>query len=63
VAQCHAMNDSQRFNMLRAKYRSLWDAHQIIADNNAAGVLAPAVNCTPVAGQDCTLRRRADPLY
>jgi transposase-like protein len=24
-------------------------------------LLAAAVNCTPVAGQDCTLRRRADP--
>jgi len=29
------MNDTSRFKMLRAKYRSLWDAHQLIADHNA----------------------------
>ena len=29
------MSDTTRFKMLRAKYRSLWDAHQIIADHNA----------------------------
>jgi hypothetical protein len=29
------MKHNQRFNMLRAKYRSLWDAHQIIADTSA----------------------------
>jgi hypothetical protein len=29
------MNDTQRFATLRAKYRSLRDAHQIIADRNA----------------------------
>jgi hypothetical protein len=26
--------------MLRAKYRVLWDAHQVIADNNARMLLA-----------------------
>ena len=29
------MNDTRRIEMLRAKYRSLWDAHQILADRNA----------------------------
>jgi hypothetical protein len=29
------MNESRRVEMLRAKYRSEWDAHQIIADHNA----------------------------
>jgi hypothetical protein len=29
------MDDTRRFNVLRAKYRSVWDAHQVIADNNA----------------------------
>jgi hypothetical protein len=29
------MDDTSRFDMLRAKYRSLWDAHQVIADHNA----------------------------
>ena len=28
------MGDTQRFNELRAKYRNLWDAHQVIADAN-----------------------------
>jgi hypothetical protein len=32
---CATMSDTIRFKMLRAKYRSLWDAHQIIADHNA----------------------------
>jgi hypothetical protein len=35
-----AMNDSRRLEMLRAKYRSEWDAHQIIADHNARLVQA-----------------------
>jgi hypothetical protein len=34
------MNDTRRFESLRAKYRSRWDAHQIIADNNARLVQA-----------------------
>jgi hypothetical protein len=34
------MNDSRRVEMLRAKYRSEWDAHQIIADHNARLVQA-----------------------
>jgi hypothetical protein len=34
------MNDSRRLDMLRAKYRSEWDAHQIIADHNARLVQA-----------------------
>jgi predicted metal-dependent hydrolase len=29
------MSDARRIDMLRAKYRSLWDAHQILADRNA----------------------------
>ena len=29
------MSDTRRIEMLRAKYRSLWDAHQILADRNA----------------------------
>jgi hypothetical protein len=29
------MNESRRVAALRTKYRSLWDAHQIIADHNA----------------------------
>ena len=29
------MNDTRQLDQLRAKYRSLWDAHQIIADHNA----------------------------
>ena len=29
------MNESRRIEMLRAKYRSQWDAHQVIADHNA----------------------------
>ena len=34
------MNDLRRVEMLRAKYRSEWDAHQIIADHNARLVQA-----------------------
>ena len=34
------MNDTRRFDRLRAKYRSLWDAHQILADHNARLVQA-----------------------
>jgi len=34
-AHCGAMNDAQLLDRLRAKYRSQWDAHQIIADQNA----------------------------
>ena len=34
------MNESRRVEMLRAKYRSEWDAHQIIADHNARLVQA-----------------------
>lgn len=34
------MNDSRRVEMLRAKYRSEWDAHQLIADHNARLVQA-----------------------
>ncbi len=34
------MNDTRRIEMLRAKYRSEWDAHQIIADHNARLVQA-----------------------
>ena len=30
-----AMNDTRRIDMLRSKYRSLWDTHQILADHNA----------------------------
>jgi hypothetical protein len=29
------MNHTSNLATLRAKYRSLWDAHQIIADTNA----------------------------
>jgi hypothetical protein len=29
------MNDTRRFEKLRASYRSRWDAYQIIADHNA----------------------------
>lgn len=29
------MKDAKRLEMLRAKYRSLWDTHQVIADHNA----------------------------
>lgn len=29
------MKDVKRLEMLRAKYRSLWDTHQVIADHNA----------------------------
>ena len=29
------MKDSRRLETLRARYRSLWDAHQVIADHNA----------------------------
>ena len=29
------MNDGRELNALRAKYRSLWDAHQVIASKNA----------------------------
>lgn len=29
------MKDAKRLDMLRARYRSLWDAHQVIADHNA----------------------------
>ena len=29
------MKDAKRLEMLRARYRSLWDAHQVIADHNA----------------------------
>jgi hypothetical protein len=29
------MTDTRRFGALRARYRVRWDAHQIIADNNA----------------------------
>ena len=35
LAQCPAMKDTRPVEMLRAKYRSLWDTHQIIADQNA----------------------------
>ncbi len=34
------MNDTRVFEMLRAKYRDLWDAHQLIADHNARLVKA-----------------------
>ena len=34
------MNDTSRITALRAKYRSLWDAHQILADQNARLVQA-----------------------
>jgi hypothetical protein len=29
------MSESRPLDTLRAKYRSLWDAHQIIADQNS----------------------------
>jgi hypothetical protein len=29
------MSHGDRFATLRARYRSSWDAHQVIADNNA----------------------------
>jgi hypothetical protein len=29
------MNGTRRIDMLRSKYRSLWDTHQILADHNA----------------------------
>jgi predicted metal-dependent hydrolase len=29
------MNRTRRIDMLRSKYRSLWDTHQILADHNA----------------------------
>jgi hypothetical protein len=29
------MSDARRIDILRAKYRSLWDAHQLIADHNS----------------------------
>ena len=28
------MSDARRFNDLRARYRSLWDAYQVIANKN-----------------------------
>ena len=34
------MNDTRRFDSLRAAYRAHWDAHQIIADHNARLVQA-----------------------
>jgi hypothetical protein len=34
------MSDTRRFETLRAKYRVLWDAQQVIADNNARVVQA-----------------------
>ena len=34
------MNDTKRFDSLRAKYRKEWDAHQLIADHNARLVQA-----------------------
>ena len=34
------MNRSSNLAALRAKYRSLWDAHQVIADANARLVQA-----------------------
>lgn len=33
LSECSAMNDS--VEALRAKYRRLWDVHQVIADQNA----------------------------
>jgi hypothetical protein len=32
--------DTERLEMLRAKYRRLWDEHQLIADHNARLVKA-----------------------
>jgi hypothetical protein len=29
------LKDSRRLETLRARYRSLWDAHQVIADHNS----------------------------
>jgi hypothetical protein len=29
------VKDAKRIEMLRAKYRNLWDTHQVIADHNA----------------------------
>jgi hypothetical protein len=29
------MDKARRVEMLRARYRALWDAHQVIADKNA----------------------------
>jgi hypothetical protein len=29
------LKDDKRFDMLRARYRARWDAHQVIADHNA----------------------------
>ena len=34
------MNDSRRIEMLRAAYRSRWDEHQFIADQNTRLVRA-----------------------
>jgi hypothetical protein len=34
------VNDSKRFDTLRARYRKEWDAHQLIADHNARLVKA-----------------------
>ena len=36
----NGMNDTPRLEMLRAQYRSQWDAHQVIADHNARLVQA-----------------------
>ena len=40
MAECRAMSNTGRFDVLRAKYRSLSDAHQLIASNNARLVQA-----------------------
>ena len=34
TAECRAMPYRSQIDKLRARYRSLWDAHQIIADQN-----------------------------
>jgi hypothetical protein len=34
------LKDAKRIESLRAKYRSVWDAHQVIADHNARLVQA-----------------------
>ena len=34
------MNDTRRLDKLRATYRSQWDAHQLIADQNSRLVQA-----------------------
>ena len=51
--------DANRFAALRARYRSHWDAHQVIADQNARLV---AAGLQPSAEQMRNEKRAADAL-